>query len=160
MVLNIVVALWVFLLLTTCYGVYRLWKHGSYNANLAWQVVVNYASPLFIVCGGVVGLVFAIDDNVCPIFPGAMGFLGGVVISYLAQLLVLQVVIFPYRKRKRIEEEYEIAFDRARKKLLDLGQYPQHPRFHDSFEEWQAYKRAVEQLRTEGKLPPLPQEMR
>lgn len=160
MVLNIVFALWVFLLFTTCYGVYRLWKHGPFNANLAWQVVVKFTTPLFIVCGGAAGLVFAIDNSVHLIFTGAMGILGGVVISYFAQLLALQIITFPYRKRKRIEEEYGIAFDRARKELIALGQYPQHPRFHDSFEEWQAYKQAVEQLRTEGKLPPLPQEMR
>ncbi|MBP6881422.1 MAG: hypothetical protein KBC35_02245 [Candidatus Pacebacteria bacterium] len=159
MVLNIVVVLWVFSLLTNCYGVYRLWEYGPFNTNLVWQFVVRFTSPLFIVFGGAAGLVFAIDGNAHPILFGVMGLLSGFVISYLVQLFAIQAITFPYRKRKRIEKEYGIAFDKARKKLIDIGQYPRRPRFNSSVEEWETYNRAVEQLRSEGKLPPVPKEM-
>lgn len=156
MLLYILSGIWIFLFLTTSYGVCRLWKNGLYNKNLIWDFVIRFTFPGLLLIGGIISIlvskeIYHMEQVFIYVVPA---FFSGLAGSALFALLAMNVVAHPNRRLKKQKEKYLAAFKKARNELVILGRFPKTPSLIDGKpEEWREYTNAIEKLRAEGRLP-------
>jgi hypothetical protein len=156
-------AIWLVALAISAYTTYRLYEYGSSNINAVWGMVRSTTDTVTCVALGVAGSLFV------PIlgswFNTWVLMTGGFVATFFVARIILMYSVMhiakPYRERNNSRHNYCSKFREAEESLRKEGLWPTCPHLLDSTkEEWVEYRRAIEALRTQRKLPPVPEWMK
>lgn len=165
----IVLSTWVFLgiwLVTVVFYGYitrRLYegKHPSTESLLGIQRKIAYITSCLALGVGVALFTFQwfyedahLTERVILAF--ILAFAAGIIII----ILVSEKISVPYRKRQQEENKYIQAMFEAKLSLKKKGLLPKELGPFVTPEEIAKYEEAIEELRSQGKLPPIPQWMK
>lgn len=153
---------WFVALVVSTYATYRLYEYGHYNANLAWDLFRKVTD--FVVCVafslGAVLLVsrfnYGVDNWLL-----LLVFAGGFLMARVILILFLWLVSNPYVKREQERRQYTRAMMEGKIRLEKESLYPLRPKLfsENPQEENTKFRHAMDELRVQGKLPPVPKWM-
>ncbi len=154
---------WFVALVISTYATYRLYEYGPYNANLAWDLIRKATDHLNCIAFGL-GVVLLISrfshgiNNWFFLLIFATGFL----LARVILILFLWLASRPYLKREQERMQYRREMMEAEAKLKKEGLYPPRPKLfsEEAEKENAAFRRAIDELRAQGKLPPVPKWMK
>lgn len=155
---------WFVALAVSAYATHHLYKHGSNNIDGVWGIVRAMTDIVTCVALGTAGalLVYNVANHSMSTYLLMIAtFAAGFMLARALWYSILSIIARPYIQREKIRHNYTRAFWEAEAQLEKEGLWPMRPKlFGSTQQERDEYNKAIEELRKQGKLPPVPKGMK